>query len=435
MAEPHEHHTHDHSHEPQVESMDAAQRSLSDALKVSFSLLKVAMIFLLVAYCLSGIFGVEENERAVRLQFGGIVGDDEGGRVYGPGLHFGLPFPIGDHINIDIRPQTMSINKAFWYETQGNAATAEERAAMARPLDPMKDGSLLTGDANVVHARFEVVYVISERNLVDYVTNIGSKALAEQVVRTAAEHGVVHAIAKLPADELIAGRFDREAARRETQSVLDAMEAGIDISSFTAGQTTMPLTVVGAYQAVSNAESEKSQMIEAARKDYSRILSEAAGQAREDLYELVREYEQAAALNDREELAELDKAFEAAFDDEAGQTLRMPTDRGGKVIGGETARIINEANTYRTQTVETVKADAQTFKLLYEQYKANPRILLTRLLEDAREQVFTGDVETIYAPTGNLYIETNRDPDVQRQREEQKLLEAEQRRRQQQSGR
>jgi regulator of protease activity HflC (stomatin/prohibitin superfamily) len=90
-------------------------------------------------------------------------------------------------------------------------------------------------------------------------------------------------------------------------------------------------------------------------------------------------------------------------------------------IGGEVAQAINGAKTYRTQVVERVKADAETFARLLPQYEKTPRIILSRLWEDARERILTGDVETFYTVPGQLELQLNRDPAIQQERQKQQV--------------
>ena len=51
-------------------ALDPAQQSLAEALRVSFGILKLAMLGLLIAYAFSGTFSVGSNEVALRLRFG-----------------------------------------------------------------------------------------------------------------------------------------------------------------------------------------------------------------------------------------------------------------------------------------------------------------------------------------------------------------------------
>jgi len=90
--------------------------------------------------------------------------------------------------------------------------------------------------------------------------------------------------------------------------------------------------------------------------------------------------------------------------------------------------VINGANTYRTQVVERVKSEREMFERLLPQYQQNPRIILSRLWEDAREQILTGDVETFYTVPGQLQLQLNRDPEIpkMKQRDQLKNLKTEQ---------
>ena len=56
----------------QEPGLDAAQQSLSDALRVSFFVLKLLMGVLLVAYLVSGTVRVDEQHTAVRFRHGGM---------------------------------------------------------------------------------------------------------------------------------------------------------------------------------------------------------------------------------------------------------------------------------------------------------------------------------------------------------------------------
>ena len=81
-------HKHGHSHEQthhdpsgdaaaDIGRVDAAERSLSEALRISFVILKVIMIALVVAFLVSGFKTVGSNEQALRMAFGRITGTGE----------------------------------------------------------------------------------------------------------------------------------------------------------------------------------------------------------------------------------------------------------------------------------------------------------------------------------------------------------------------
>jgi hypothetical protein len=47
--------------------------------------------------------------------------------------------------------------------------------------------------------------------------------------------------------------------------------------------------------------------------------------------------------------------------------------------------------------------------------------VLNRLWEATRERIFTGDVETFYTAPGRLELQLNRDPEVQKERQQEQL--------------
>jgi len=133
----------------------------------------------------------------------------------------------------------------------------------------------------------------------------------------------------------------------------------------------------------------------------------------------VTSYEQAVEAGTTAEADAADAKIDEAF-------TALQAERAQ--IGGEAARVINAANTYRTQVVERVKSEREMFERLLPQYEQNPRIILSRLWEDAREKILTGDVETFYTVPGQLQLQLNRDPEIQKmkQREQLKALKTEQ---------
>lgn len=392
--------------------LDPAQQSLAEALKVSFSILKLAMIALVIAYLLSGTFSVGSNEVAVRLRFGDYVGGP-GNRVLERGTYLAAPFPLEQVIKVDTRPTTISLDKEFWFELRdptGGTTRDALRGGRAGPLNPLSDGSLLTGDFNIAHARWNITYHVADP--VDYITNVGKPELGEELVRVAIQQGIVQTVAQLPADELLKGVVNRELAVGIAQRRLESMQTGLTIDQLSLEQVTPPLAVVKSFDAVTTAESTRSQRIVTAQQRRARILGETAGEAAEDLLKLVTDYEQASetgSLDQREAIAQTI--------DEAIGTLTL----GNARIGGEVARVINAAKTYRTQVVEKVKSERQTFERLLPQYQSTPRIILSRLWADAREAILTGDVETFYTTASQKQFKINRDPEIQKQRQQEQL--------------
>ena len=393
-------------------ALDPAQQSLAEALRVSFTILKLAMLALLVAYAFSGTFSVGSNEVALRLRFGDYVGDP-GNRVLERGTYLAAPFPIEQIVKVDTRPVTLVLDKEFWFETsaqESGLTRGQLQARKAMPLHPLRDGSLITGDSNIAHAKWTLTWRVGDP--VAFLTNVGSKQVAADIVRLVAQQGIVQAIAQLAADDLLRGIVNRELAVGLMQERLDGMRTGLVIDQLVLDKVSAPMRVAGSFDAVTSAESDRASRIVAAQQERSRILGETAGEASGRLMELVTAYEQAVERGDKEAALRIQGEIDAALAD-----LRV----GDTAIGGEVARVINTAKTYRTQIVERVASEAQAFEQLLPQYDRNPRLVLSKLWEDARETILTGDVETFYTVPGQLELQLNRDPELQKERQKEQM--------------
>jgi membrane protease subunit HflK len=390
---------------------DPAQAAARDALRVSFGLLKAIMAALVLYYLLlSGLVNIREQEKGVRLRFGKLVGG-AGEQVLEPGgPYFVLPYPIEEVVMVPTSPQQLELDQEFWYELTG-----EELEGKAGPLDPEKDGSLLTGDMNIIHSRWSVTYEVDD--VVKYAGNVGDGPDAERLVRMAAQEGVVFAVAGMGADALMKPQ-NIDAARVRAQGALDEMGTGMRIAAMSLKTAVYPLSVRSAVQAVLNAESERAKQIEEAREERDGILGGTAGEGHGALLALIEEYEAATSAGDAEKMGALEVELDRVL---SGLSI----ERGGQsyAIGGRVAEMMYEAETYRTQVVSQIKNEADYLNSLLPRYRENPSIILNRLWRDAQEEILTGDVETIYLPRGQIYLELNRDPAVELEREKKRMLE------------
>ena len=434
-------HVHDgvHAHEPgrpapgvaAAVATDPAQQSLADALRVSFWLLRALMIALVVVYVVfSGMYQVAENEAAVITRFGKIVGSGESA-VKQPGFHFGPPFPIQEVIRVPTSERTLRLDRAFVYEDPGDSADPPQR-----PLNPEKDGSLITGDANLVHARFIVSYRVDDP--ADFVTNVGDLARADELVRNAVNQGVVHAVASVAADDVIAGRPNHpddpdHDMTVKAQRTLDELDTGIRLSGVTLERPEMPASVRDAYELVGQSEAERGKLINDAQRQRTTLLGEAAGKAAlpaggrpGPLVRLVRDYEIAVAVGDPAAVARTEGTLSAAL-----RTLSVPgadgpdgTREPDVAIGGETARIINDAQIARTNVTEGIETDAQTVRELAAAFDRDPAFFKQAMWQDAAREIFVpgSGIETFYAPTGEtLQLQVNRDPKIQGEKQRREL--------------
>jgi modulator of FtsH protease HflK len=199
MAHKHGHH-HGHRHVGQgaaePERLGTAEKSLSEALGLSFVILKVIMIALVVAFLVSGFKTVGSNEQALRLVFGEIQGSGEE-RILDSDWHWVFPYPIGEIVRIPVKKQIKLVVNSFWYWEDRNDVLGKgpkPRRMVPKQLNPLREGYCLTrsqmrpteavatagalatgGDAdgsdyNIVHSKWEINYQID--NIEQFFSNI-----------------------------------------------------------------------------------------------------------------------------------------------------------------------------------------------------------------------------------------------------------------------
>ena len=460
------HHDHDHGHDPlhpdleaelNLDDLDPAGKSLADALNVSFGVLKFVMIAMIIFYFFSGMTKVNEGTVAVRTAFGAVQGDRSRQVLEPGGPYLWWPEPVGQFIIVPTSVQTVTLDESFWFGVPPADRTKRLEEMEGDDLIPGRDGSLLTADRNIVHAQWEANYRITDP--VKFIENVGftnnapADAMDErrynflppaqrplfgsrQMVRFAVERAIVQVAAQTMADEFVRSNVNRERIVRLAQEEMEQLGSGITISQVLLKQPTPPLKVRGAFQAVSQAESERAQMIDTARQEATQILNSTAGGAYRGLDLAINFYESARRSGDEQAIALGEKIINDLLDRvppiEALQPLvnhpqvhpdALQQALSGGELGGAVAEEIAEAKRYRTEVVAEVRRQAETFQALLPQYMQNPRIFMERRWQTVRQDILAGDVETHYYPSSPnkiMEIEINKDPRIAKERERQR---------------
>ncbi len=262
--------------EQRAENSSAApgQQALADALRVSFRMLRLTLVFLLVLYLFSGIFIVRQHERAFVLLFGRVSGRP-GERVREPGLHWTLPRPFAEVLRISAARVHSLESTAFWYAVSPEETLMDiERPAPPR-LDPGRDGYTLSGDANILHSRWILRYTIDdpERFLFHF-------SEPEKTLHFLLEHAVVQQSARMGIDRAL--RTEMELFRSEVAETVRqrarGMDLGVDIQRVDLTTVAPPRQVAAAFDAVIEAEQERSRRISEASGYAARVLNEARGE-------------------------------------------------------------------------------------------------------------------------------------------------------------
>ena len=398
------------------EELDAASKSLSEALRISFVILKVIMIILILAFLASGFEKVDSDEQAIVLRFGKIRGVGEK-RLLGPGAHWILPYPIDEIIKIPVeRKVNLAINSFWYFQTQEDMLSeARQRVRPGMGLRPLLDGYCLTrsedgaetagsdgSDYNIVHTKWQLTYQIDDPERFfksidvnevkpgDVYFNVITESVTP-LLENMFEDAVVSAMVHYTIDEAITSSRDRirKHVERLLQEKLDKIESGIRVESVQLTRSEPPPHTRDAFEASIKASNTSQGEITKAKTDAETILNEAGGPVA------------FALLKDRKSISELsDQEQELLWSD----------------LGGTARERMADARAYQTRVVETAKANADYLQRLLPEYRQRPELVVQRIYLDAMEQIFNNADEIfVVQPAGGakgaeLRILLNRDP-------------------------
>jgi modulator of FtsH protease HflK len=318
---------HDHPHDgppepalPPETPVDAGSQALAEALRSSFTIVKVVMVLLVLVFLASGLFTVGPEQRAILLRFGKARGEGEKALLM-PGLHWSFPYPIDEHKLISVGGLQQVSSTVGWY-----AVTPEQMLAGIEPpaggtLNPIADGYAMTGDDNIIHSRATLTYRIT-----DPIRYVFSFVNASNTVQSLLDNALLRAAASFKVDDIltrdVAG-FQEEVRRRATQLV-EKQELGITIEQC-ASQSVAPRQLKDAFASVLKAEVMRSKVLNEARSyenqvtnkasadveslinlaqsDRARLVSDVAAQA-ERFQEILPEYQRHPALFEQQRLTE-----------------------------------------------------------------------------------------------------------------------------------
>lgn len=320
-----------------VPSAPSGQEALTDALRVSFRLLRWIMLILMAGYLATGVFVVPQHERAFVLIFGKPAGEGAD-RIRQPGLHWTWPKPFSEIVRIETERVREIDTNAFWFEMP-EGSRIEELPPPNPQLDPAREGYTLTGDANILHSLWKVRYTVSHPEVYQF-----TQRSPELLLKHILEAAVIETSATLPVDRALTGIEEfRSAVESRVRSGSDEAGLGVRIQGVEI-RVYPPRQVAQAFTQVTQSESQRSQHISDARAYAVRTLNQARGEA---------------------------------------------------------DRISAEGQSARQERINTVQADAAYFKEIYASYKANPELIVERLLEDRLRSALANVEDTYVIPPSN----------------------------------
>lgn len=267
------------------------------ALRSSISLLRWLLVALLLVYLFSNVRIIGPNESGLVMRFGHLTE-----RVHQPGLLLALPTPIDEVFVVPTRT-VAEIELDEW--TAGFGATtavpstadeeddmpmtmfdaldsAEATTGDTLTLHPVRDGYGLTGDVNLIHARFSVSYSITDPRA--YVLKARDP---EKILRPILLQAAGIAARKMKVDDILTSGRDRFRLDCEqlAQRQLDELGLGITLRAWETREIVPASQVLDAFEEVTSAKVEAQTMLERANTYRESTMP----QARADAYRSVQE--------------------------------------------------------------------------------------------------------------------------------------------------
>ena len=404
---PHDQHAHRNLDVPE-EPLDAANQSLADALRASFSILKGIMMVLVVLYLFSNVKRVDSHEQALVLRLGALQAG-----VREPGLRWAFPFPIDEFVTLPTKKSNDLLIRSHTFhrrkDEEGKPLKFLVRGTSSG-LDPSLDGALVTADAGLVHTQWKITYKI--RDVSRFVTNFRGDTVesAADLVRTLVETVGIHVASEMTAEEIIRTRVDavQREIRHRLNDRLEKLNSGIIVTLVEMFEPTPPLQIRGAFDATQRAENDKKTKIDEARREETRILSRAAGAVYKELVEVLDALE-AGGTEDR------------SIEDLQAELDCMLTEK----VEGEAGRLIREASAYHAVVVGRMQSDVDLYRTLLPEYERNPDLLIARLWEQTKGEIFDqpGVTKFFRPPGAEIRIHIPLDEEQTRLEEQRRLQE------------
>ncbi len=339
---------------PPETAVDAGSQALAEALRSSFTIVKVVMVLLVLVFLASGLFTVGPEQRAIILRFGKARGEGEKALLM-PGLHWSFPYPIDEHIKVSIGGLQQVSSTIGWY-----AVTPEQMLAGIEPpagatLNPIADGYVMTADANIIHSRATLTYRIK-----DPIRYVFSFVNASNTVQSLLDNALLHTAAGFRVDDILTRDVAafQEALRRRVTQLMDAQEVGITVEQC-AIQSIPPRQLKDAFASVLKAEVTRSKLLDEARSYENQVTNKA---------------------------------------------------------GADAESLINLAQSDRARLVSDVAAQAARFQEILPQYQRHPALFEQQRLSETLGHIFTNVQDKIFLTDGTdgkpkeLRLLLNREP-------------------------
>ena len=344
----------------QEQHIDGGMQALVRMLRILFQGLRILIILIFVYLIFSGMFRVDDQNEAMLFRFGKLqkrVLDPEKGET--PILtsgrwYWAWPYPIDWVKEIPAQKSvTVSTENVFMPWMPPNMAGQQPPANNF--MRPGADGYLLTGDTNIIHAKWDVNYRVinSEKYYLNFYDDADSapgkkgQSGTEAIIRNLLSNAAIMETANWKVEDMLRttrtlpdGKIEniKEKVQARLAKMLEEVDLGVQIQSVNLVDLRQPIAVQDAFRKVNEAaEAGRAETLKA------------------------RSYAESVEL--------------------AAQ--------------GTAYRILDDARSYRTRIVETIKADSSYFQTVLSEYEKNKTMLTT---------LYTEAIHTMLSKAQNKYI-------------------------------
>ena len=298
----------------------------------------ILAVVVVIVIATGSFFVVDQTEQAVVLRFGKYM------KTVGAGLQFKLPFGIDKNYNV---PTEQIQREEFGFRSDRPGETTLYSAA-----DYPRESIMLTGDLNIIDVEWIIQYRITDPrawlfNVESIQGGIGLRAMPpvgataqDRRVKTIRDvtQSVMNALVgdRAIVDVIGAERTNIELqARERMNATFESYELGISVTDVRLRNIVPPVgRVQDAFDDVNRAVQDFNRLINEGREQYNAEIPRADGQAQ---------------------------------------------------------RMIEEAEGYRVERVNTAIGDVARFDEVLTQYRLDPRTTRTRLYYEMIEDVFAGE--------------------------------------------
>ena len=282
-----------HDHEPlapaPVTPDDAGSQALAEALHSSFTIVKIAMVAMILAFFASGFFTVRSGEKAVILRFGKLVGEREKALLSSGRLYWSYPYPIDQVVKIPIA-EIQSVDSTMgWYFMTREQEIAYKTTGAEPPagpsLNPAMDGYAITADRNIIHTRATLNYHIADPVQAVFGfsadTNFTySLAGVSNAVQNALDNALLHTAARFNVDDILTRNVAgfQDAVLQRVSDLIEQEQLGIAIDNCVV-RSIPPRQLRDVFARVTIARENRIKLLNDAHSYESQVLIQAQARA------------------------------------------------------------------------------------------------------------------------------------------------------------